>query len=204
MSTRRERAARTRQTILDGAERLIAEQGYDATSTAQIAAAAGVPKTLVFHYFATKRRVLDAVLAERVATRTLDDVSPETSAAVRPGDTAAALVHLDETIRARLAAAPAGTQILLRESATQPAARRLFVSLCARIDTLVRATIDASLLGRAVPEDRLLAASQAFSAVLFRNLALERLTGAREEVAEVARLCARALHGPSTGEASPR
>ena len=49
-------AARDR--ILDAAEELIAEAGYDATPTARIAERAGVAKGLVFYYFPCKDDVL--------------------------------------------------------------------------------------------------------------------------------------------------
>ncbi|WP_427892746.1 TetR/AcrR family transcriptional regulator [Kribbella sp. GL6] len=56
-----------RQVIIETAERLFAEHGYDATSTARIAAEAGVPSGLVFYHFATKLDLLLAVVHERPA-----------------------------------------------------------------------------------------------------------------------------------------
>ncbi|GAA1123922.1 hypothetical protein GCM10009630_22320 [Kribbella jejuensis] len=56
-----------RQVIIDTAERLFAEHGYDATSTARIATEAGVPSGLVFYHFATKLDLLLAVVQERPA-----------------------------------------------------------------------------------------------------------------------------------------
>lgn len=54
-----------RQLIIETAERLFAEHGYDATSTARIATEAGVPSGLVFYHFATKLDLLIAVVQER-------------------------------------------------------------------------------------------------------------------------------------------
>jgi AcrR family transcriptional regulator len=54
-----------RQLIIETAERLFAEHGYDATSTARIATEAGVPSGLVFYHFATKLDLLLAVVQER-------------------------------------------------------------------------------------------------------------------------------------------
>ncbi|GAB2666832.1 TetR/AcrR family transcriptional regulator [Kribbella swartbergensis] len=54
-----------RQAIIETAERLFAECGYDATSTARIAQEAGVPTGLVFYHFATKQDLLLAVVHER-------------------------------------------------------------------------------------------------------------------------------------------
>ncbi|WP_165550227.1 TetR/AcrR family transcriptional regulator [Kribbella speibonae] len=55
--------------IIETAERLFAEHGYDATSTARIATEAGVPSGLVFYHFATKLDLLLAVVQERPAPR---------------------------------------------------------------------------------------------------------------------------------------
>ncbi|MER7251490.1 helix-turn-helix domain-containing protein [Kribbella sp. NPDC000426] len=54
-----------RQVIIETAERLFAEHGYDATSTARIAHEAGVPSGLVFYHFATKLDLLLAIVQER-------------------------------------------------------------------------------------------------------------------------------------------
>jgi AcrR family transcriptional regulator len=54
-----------RQLIVETAERLFAEHGYDATSTARIAHEAGVPSGLVFYHFATKLDLLLAIVHER-------------------------------------------------------------------------------------------------------------------------------------------
>ena len=48
----------TRQALIDNALRLFATQGYEATTTDQIAAAAGVSPRTFFRYFPTKDRVL--------------------------------------------------------------------------------------------------------------------------------------------------
>jgi AcrR family transcriptional regulator len=54
-----------RQVIIETAERLFAEHGYGATSTARIAHEAGVPSGLVFYHFATKLDLLLAIVNER-------------------------------------------------------------------------------------------------------------------------------------------
>lgn len=50
--------ARTRQRLIDRGLDLIERQGYDATSVAQIAAAAGVTQMTFFRYFATKEQLV--------------------------------------------------------------------------------------------------------------------------------------------------
>jgi AcrR family transcriptional regulator len=54
-----------RERIVLTAERMFAERGYDATSTAKLAVEAGVPQGLVFYYFATKLDLLLAIVRER-------------------------------------------------------------------------------------------------------------------------------------------
>src|SRR5689334_1775769 len=52
-----------RAQLMDVALALFAEQGYEGTSTRDIAAAAGVTEGLIFKYFPTKRELLRAVMA---------------------------------------------------------------------------------------------------------------------------------------------
>ncbi|MFB6240292.1 MAG: TetR/AcrR family transcriptional regulator, partial [Gemmatimonadota bacterium] len=51
----------SRERILEAALRLFGSRGFQETSVAEIARAAGVSKGLVYHYFDTKRDVLGAV-----------------------------------------------------------------------------------------------------------------------------------------------
>lgn len=74
VSTRRSRRERTRQGILRAALDLFEEQGYTETTTAQIAAAAGVSEMTVFRHFASKDRLLlddpyDPVIAAAVGAQ---------------------------------------------------------------------------------------------------------------------------------------
>ena len=62
------RGARSREAVLDAAERLMAEQGYEAASVSALVKAAGVPPSSIYHYFGSKEGVLLAVM-ERGAER---------------------------------------------------------------------------------------------------------------------------------------
>ena len=59
MSTRAAQAERTRQQIIETAQRLFAEIGYDATSLQMIADEMGLTKAAVYYYFQAKSDILD-------------------------------------------------------------------------------------------------------------------------------------------------
>ncbi|HKH83513.1 MAG TPA: TetR/AcrR family transcriptional regulator [Gemmatimonadales bacterium] len=69
-------AERSRTAILDAAERLFAEQGYDATSLTQVGASAGVSRGTPGYFFRSKAELYQAVL---------DRAFAEVSDAVRTG-----------------------------------------------------------------------------------------------------------------------
>src|ERR1035438_6964698 len=56
----------TKEKILDTAERLIGEHGYDATSLRHIIAEAGVNLAAVHYHFGSKEDLLDAVVVRKV------------------------------------------------------------------------------------------------------------------------------------------
>lgn len=63
---RKRQAAARRGQILETALGLFAAQGFDATSTRQIAKEAGIAEGLIFHYFPTKAGLLTAILEDRL------------------------------------------------------------------------------------------------------------------------------------------
>jgi AcrR family transcriptional regulator len=66
--TPNKRGARSRQIVLDAAERVIALHGYATASLASIVEEAGIPMSSMYHYFGSKEGVLLAVM-ERGAER---------------------------------------------------------------------------------------------------------------------------------------
>jgi AcrR family transcriptional regulator len=60
--TKKTKGARTTRRIMDVAEDLFAEQGYDGTSLRQIAARAGIRQPGLYNHFAGKRALYEAVL----------------------------------------------------------------------------------------------------------------------------------------------
>jgi AcrR family transcriptional regulator len=61
-----DRAAR--EALLDAAVALFAERGVPATASSRVAERAGVTPAMVHYYFKNRARLLDAVVAERLAT----------------------------------------------------------------------------------------------------------------------------------------
>ena len=62
MSSRAVQAERTRQQILETAQRLFAERGYDATSLQMIADEMGLTKAAVYYHFRAKSDILHAAM----------------------------------------------------------------------------------------------------------------------------------------------
>src|SRR5688500_3780420 len=59
--------AATRKKILEAARRLFADNGYEATTTRDIAQAAGIASGTLFNYFPTKEAILSCLAAEASA-----------------------------------------------------------------------------------------------------------------------------------------
>jgi AcrR family transcriptional regulator len=69
LTSRQRQAAARREQILAIALGFFAAQGFDATSTKQIAKEAGIAEGLIFHYFPTKASLLAAILEDRLEGR---------------------------------------------------------------------------------------------------------------------------------------
>jgi AcrR family transcriptional regulator len=79
---RRDRAARERE-ILDAAEQIFGERGYQGTSMDDVAAAVGVSKPLIYQYYGSKDGLFLACLS-RLRAHLLDAVSDAVLAAPDP------------------------------------------------------------------------------------------------------------------------
>ena len=64
--------AATRQRILEVAQELLASQGFDATTTRDIAKAAGIATGTMFNYFSSKEALVGSLAAEALAELRVD------------------------------------------------------------------------------------------------------------------------------------
>ncbi|AUI60134.1 TetR/AcrR family transcriptional regulator [Amycolatopsis sp. BJA-103] len=105
---------RTRKALIETAYRLFEQQGYDRTTTAEIAAAAEVSTATFFNHFATKEDLLLTDDGEHILRAGLDVL-----AAREPGETAAGLLR--RAMHRMLAEAGTG----IRDPAAEPERIRL-------------------------------------------------------------------------------
>lgn len=56
-----------RETILSEASKLFAVQGYDNTTLQSVAAAVGITKAAIYHYYPTKQAMCDAIVVDLLA-----------------------------------------------------------------------------------------------------------------------------------------
>jgi AcrR family transcriptional regulator len=90
----------TKTRILDAAEALFAEQGFEATSLRTITSKAGVNLAAVNYYFRTKEALIDAVIARRIRPINEERLAMLAEAEARAGNRPA---ELEDIIRALIA-----------------------------------------------------------------------------------------------------
>ena len=78
------RGLRSRELVLDAAERVMAEHGFEAATLARVVTEAGIPMSSVYHYFGSKDGILLAVM-ERGADRFFADLPDLDPAGRAPG-----------------------------------------------------------------------------------------------------------------------
>ncbi len=72
-ATPNRRGVKSRELVLDAAERVMAEHGFEAATLARVVTEAGIPMSSVYHYFGSKDGILLAVM-ERGADRFFADL----------------------------------------------------------------------------------------------------------------------------------
>jgi AcrR family transcriptional regulator len=137
-----------RDRILEAAERLFAERGFDRTSTARIAAAASVPHGLIFYHFKTKMDLLLAVVRDREVLA-LDSLLPPAAAATdTSADLARAVADLWQHLSAALGRPSIVRRIIFQELAAHPEVRQRALELHDQITAIVSRHL-AALSGQA-------------------------------------------------------
>ena len=104
--------------ILAVAEVLFADGGFDRTSTASIARAAGVPQSLIFYHFGTKQELLLSLMRERADTTLAALALPEPT-----GDLHRTVADLWRHLRDHIGPPSPMNRIVARESSNHPALR---------------------------------------------------------------------------------
>ncbi|MDR7332185.1 helix-turn-helix domain-containing protein [Roseateles asaccharophilus] len=108
--TNAERSEATSTALLDAARALFVEHGYGGTSTPAVCAAAGITRGALYHHFADKRDLFQAVLA-REARAVADEIEAAAPAGLAP--TQALLAGGDAYLASM--AQPGRTRLLLTE-----------------------------------------------------------------------------------------
>lgn len=188
MTAARDATTDRRTAILDAAERLFAESGFDATPTARVAAEAGVPKGLVFYYFPRKIDLLLTLLDERLPTH--DPTEAEMVA--EAGDPVGSLVRLDRHLRLADHTSLTLRTIIFRESGTHPEVARRLRTLRSGLVALTEAVLDRAVDVVLDPELRSHAA-HTFVAVMLDRASTARAGGPTLDASGPARLVSLAV-----------
>ncbi|HEY2041767.1 MAG TPA: TetR/AcrR family transcriptional regulator [Jatrophihabitans sp.] len=178
----------SRQRILNAAEAQFARDGFDATPTARIADAAGVPKGLLFYYFPKKIDVLRALLAERMPTAPLCGLA----GIVRIGDLPGSLLRLARKLGLGQHDSIVLRSIVFREAGTHPEVRDHIRALRQGLLELTEAVLDGASEGPLDPKRRRQAA-QTYVAVMLDEANSRRFDGAVPDLDGAARIVSAGL-----------
>ena len=201
-----ETGSRTR--ILDAAEHLFAQRGFDATATSAIAKAAAVPKGLLFYYFPSKRDILSALVGERLGFETIE-VGP----LIAPGNPVQSLLNLSEKLFEAQAASAVLRVILWREERTHPEVKTNLAAHRQSLYAAIEQVLTGSLPAIQVDPAALRAAALAWVAIVTTKPLEDQLRGSgstrsqspRDDLASVAELlCAGLLQGQAPGHSRAR
>ncbi|WP_188189368.1 TetR/AcrR family transcriptional regulator [Nonomuraea sp. SYSU D8015] len=189
MSLRERKKQRTRQALIDAAGRLFDEQGYEATTVEQIAAAADVSTRTFFTYFRHKADVLYANSFERI------DVGVRVIGSRQPGERPVQLLArafdemLAESWEMGLTAGLVGEAFKLPIHSHRASVDRSDT----RLERLAAALVSACDIDRLTAYSMVAAAIGAVSGAAAVAMGEGRTD--EEVLAETARACRRALAG---------
>lgn len=109
--------------ILDEATRLFAERGYEGTSMADLAERVGLRKASLFHHFASKEQLRQAVL-ERLVQRITSKLASLSDAAVNDDGFAHRIDALTDAVVNMLGEQPYAARLMVREAMEWDAASK--------------------------------------------------------------------------------
>ena len=178
---------RARERILVAAEELFAESGFGATPTSRIAERAGVPKGLVHYYFRRKPDILVA-LVDRLPEERFD-----AEGVVVPGDVAASLHRLVDTLDRALTSSAVLSHLLWREADTHPAVLDALRARFNRIVEQIRAVLAAARPRGGPDADIDCAAHLLASAVSYRHSVARHAEDGQETMQRELRFLADAI-----------
>ncbi len=192
-----------RTLILDAAEELIAQHGFNGTSTASIAKSAGVAKGLLFYYFPAKSDLLVALMAERLPTTALD-----VDLLAISGDPAAGLIGTLDALNLSDHKSTVLRVILWREADTH---RTVRIQL-RKFQTSLEHDI-AAVLGKCLPDmadaERIRACAATWVSAIFSSAIDDRLSDldglprrGKEQLRAIALILASSLRGPAAALSS--
>ena len=177
-----------RTRILDAAEELFAEEGFDATPTSRVAEAAKVPKGLVFYYFPRKIDLLLTLLKERLPVPTKESVVD----VVQPGDPAGSLLALHDSLGLESHESLVLRTIIFRESGTHEQVRDHLHELRRSLVELTESALDQAVewtLGKTLRRQ----AAETFVSVMLDHANARRSGGALPDVQGAASVVALAV-----------
>jgi AcrR family transcriptional regulator len=183
-----------RTRILDAAEELFAVDGFDATPTARVAAAADVPKGLVFYYFPRKIDLLLTLLQERLPTPTKETLA----GVVRRGDPAGSLLAMHRRLGLEDHDSLVLRTIIFRESGTHPEVRDHLRQLRRSLVELTESALDQAV-GRTLAKVLRRQAAETFVSVMLDHANARRAGGALPDVQGAAAVVALAVGAPGLG-----
>jgi AcrR family transcriptional regulator len=146
--------------ILDAAEQLFAERGFDGTPTSAIAKYATVPKGLLFYYFPTKKSLLAALMDERIADGVID-----AAPLIERGNPVASLLNFSERFFQVQAVSNVLRVILWREGHTHAEVRQSLDAHRRALHSTIEQVLLGSLLAPVSPA-RLHAAALTWGAIV--------------------------------------
>jgi AcrR family transcriptional regulator len=199
----RDDAGRSRERILDAAQRLFAERGFDATPTAKVASEAGVPNGLVFYYFPTKIDLLLALVRERAR---VEQMLPERGDLVA-GDLPASLVHLGSRILDHLDDRREITTIVFQELSGHVEVRERALQLRHETTRRIAGALQRVAAGEvteaheedAEPDEKFVAAAELFISALLLTSVLRGSPEAEFDLKAAADVLAEGLENASVG-----